>query len=316
MPQGKTYPKDEVPPKAVGSTDGQAAELWPSRGAPTLDPASMATEAGRLAAEQDQQQQQAADEPGGLGEHGPTTAPGPRSGLAADHVDVAEAAAGVATDATFDWVNPATGEIVPLTLDDLAAAGRDVLHRRLAVELDQFFPDDTAEQYAAETLKGDLRDAMLERVKHLKKPWAQMTQSEQSDCVYGLESAAASILRNIIEIIAMDRREVIKASVKGATVKEDGIEVKLIMTRDEEGRHDMLDAVGAMAFMTVASVAPYWGQRQGADAHTKPDQPPLPLDGGSGTDAPPAPEPQPGDGDDAAREDGRLADDEAGEAVS
>lgn len=254
MPQGKTYPKDQVPPKAPDPTAGQAARAQGEdheRGA-ALDPADMTTPAGKLAAQQDQAAGDAAS--------GDASDPGrPRSALAADAVDVAEAAEGIPTGATFDWINPATGEIVALTLDDLAAAGRDVLHGRLAVELEQFFPGDTAEQFAAETLKGDLRDAMLERIKHLKKPWAQMTQSEQSDCVYGLESAAASILRNVIEILAMDRREVIKASVKGATVKEDGIEVKLIMTRDEEGRHDMLDAVGSMAFMTVASVAPYWG---------------------------------------------------------
>ncbi len=52
-------------------------------------------------------------------------------------------------------------------------------------ETDQDFetvPADDGIDLETATLSGDLRDAMLTRIRNLQKPWAQMTEAEQYDC--------------------------------------------------------------------------------------------------------------------------------------
>ncbi len=44
-----------------------------------------------------------------------------------------------------------------------------------------------------ETLRGDLRDVMLGRVRTTRKPWEQMTEAEQTDLANGLDLAPVDI---------------------------------------------------------------------------------------------------------------------------
>lgn len=129
---------------------------------------------------------------------------------------------------------------------------------------------------ASETLTGDIRDAMLDRIKALKKPWAQMSEADQRDLVHGLNSAAFELVRGAVEIIAQDGRTVIRASLESATVK-DGIDAKIHLAKSDPMRHELLDAVGSLVLIAIASTDPYRGERKPAE--TDPDEPPLPGTG-------------------------------------
>jgi len=111
----------------------------------------------------------------------------------------------------------------------------------------------SAEAFAVNTLTGDLRDAMLQRIMHLQKPWAQMTEEEQGDQIAGVSAAAVC---------------------SSANVKADGIEVKLTISRSAEERHVLLDAVGSPVFITPAEVAEFIGER--APAKPTPNQSSIP----------------------------------------
>lgn len=47
---------------------------------------------------------------------------------------------------------------------------------------------------AVDTLRGDLRDAMLDRFKNTKRPWAAMTEKEQTEVANAFDSAARHLV--------------------------------------------------------------------------------------------------------------------------
>ena len=71
-------------------------------------------------------------------------------------------------------IDPETGEVSPAVDDAEIADG-----------------DDDAPDFNPElgTLMGDMRDAMLMRIRTLQKPWPQMSEQEQTDCANGIELA-------------------------------------------------------------------------------------------------------------------------------
>lgn len=52
-----------------------------------------------------------------------------------------------------------------------------------------------------DTLSGDLRDAMLMRVRDMKRPWSMMTEQEQRETAKGLETAARHLVRGTIRLL-------------------------------------------------------------------------------------------------------------------
>lgn len=117
---------------------------------------------------------------------------------------------------------------------------------------------------ATETLTGDIRDFLLDRVKRLGKPWAAMSEDEQSDQIHAAKEAAQLLVKRACEIIASSgKRAVIGKLVKVAI--KDKIQVQVDFSREDEQRHELFDAQGHTVSIVFADSQPYTGERGPAE---------------------------------------------------
>lgn len=50
------------------------------------------------------------------------------------------------------------------------------------------------------TLRGDVRDALLNHIRALPKPWAQMSEGEQDDAIYRANALAERLVRDAVDL--------------------------------------------------------------------------------------------------------------------
>lgn len=134
--------------------------------------------------------------------------------------------------------------------------------------------DDVSEvtiQVAVKTLTGDIRDFILDRLRHEqdKRPWHLRSEAEQRDTVHKVESAVHEIVTKGVEIIAAGGRRTIRATLDQVTVK-DGIVGKIVMMKSDPLRHQLADSVGSQILIVVADPDEFTGER--APAKITPDQ--------------------------------------------
>lgn len=122
---------------------------------------------------------------------------------------------------------------------------------------------------ASDTLVGDMRDALLDRIRNMKKPWQQMTESEQQDVVLHMSDIAKHLTRRAVELIAQNGRETINATVESVTVKG-GLKVVVKAHKTRETVAALSDAEGHPILLVAASSLAFDGER--GPAETDPDQ--------------------------------------------
>lgn len=129
-------------------------------------------------------------------------------------------------------------------------------------------------QVATETLTGDVRDFVLDTLKHEqnKRPWHERSEAEQRDTVHRVESMAQDLVRQAVELLAAQGRRVVKATVESITIK-DGIKAVLSLSKFDAQRHALADSQGATVLLVVADPDAFAGER--APVEIKPDQPEL-----------------------------------------
>lgn len=133
---------------------------------------------------------------------------------------------------------------------------------------------------SSDTLKGDIRDVILDRLKAMPKPWTVMSENEQRDLIYGVESAAENLIRQAALLIAANGYPTIAGQVEQSTLKDD-IKTVVRVSRSHPDRQALLDAAGHSCLIVIADVAQFMGER--APAEPDKDQADLPL-GGEYTD--------------------------------
>src|ERR1700733_10470426 len=74
---------------------------------------------------------------------------------------------------------------------------------------------------SSDTLMGDIRDVILDRLKAMPKPWTVMSEREQRDLIYGVESAAENLIRQAALLIAANGYPIIGGMVESSTIKDD-----------------------------------------------------------------------------------------------
>jgi len=133
-----------------------------------------------------------------------------------------------------------------------------------------------AQDMAAETLTGDVRDRLLEtlRFEQSKLPWDKRSEADQQDTVHRMENFARDLVTKAVEVIASHGRVVIQAFIEKAEVKE-GIKAVVTLGRSDRNRHMLLDAVGARVMIVIADPDTFTGER--APVEIAPDQPELPV---------------------------------------
>lgn len=122
---------------------------------------------------------------------------------------------------------------------------------------------------ANETLVGDIRDFLLDRVKNHKKPWVAMSETEQHGEIHSATEAAKHLVRRAVNIIASEGRKVITGHLEQVTVKK---EIKAVVTlpKSDECRHELIDSQGQSVLLVVADTAAFSGE--GDAPEPDPDQ--------------------------------------------
>lgn len=130
---------------------------------------------------------------------------------------------------------------------------------------------------AADTLTGDIRDFILDRLRHeqSKRPWHERSESDQRQTVHDVEAVVQRLVRTAVDLIAGHGRRAIRAHLEQVTIK-DGIKAVLTMPPSSEERHKLYDAQGFDVLVVVADPEEFTGER--APVAISPDQPTLPTE--------------------------------------
>lgn len=125
--------------------------------------------------------------------------------------------------------------------------------------------------FAAATAAGDMRDFILDRLKHDHKPlpWNMRPEVEQRDLVAQTEQACRRIINMLVETIAADGKPVLRGTLVKVLVK-DGLKAQIDMLMSDPLRHKLIDHQGRVVFVAIADAEEYEGTR--GDVPVKPDQ--------------------------------------------
>lgn len=134
---------------------------------------------------------------------------------------------------------------------------------------------------ASETAAGDVRDAMLQRIKALTKPWAQMTQDEQNQLVEGLGYDGRRLVEKVVQIVTDSPfPRAVGRIAKMVVIPGDKarIECPVHFQLVPENLETLGVNVGSMVALVMVDSSKFKGEREPARARTEPDQPDLPMD--------------------------------------
>lgn len=128
----------------------------------------------------------------------------------------------------------------------------------------------------AETMSGDLRDALLTHVRSMETPWSKLSERQQADKIDAINRACESLTRKAVNLVANQGFQHVgirlgKWSVNGEVT----LQVTGAGTADNIKK--LADHGPGEAMLVLTEVGEYLGQRQAAKA--EPDQPGLPIDG-------------------------------------
>jgi hypothetical protein len=135
-----------------------------------------------------------------------------------------------------------------------------------------------------DTLMGDMRDAMLQRIRTLQKPWPQMSEQEQMDCANGVELAAKDMVRKTVRLI--NQHEWPHTVVELSEMKiggTKGIEAKIACANISHNRETLGDYVGTQVMVLMVDSETFMSAREPVKVDK--DQPELPIDGAAETEA-------------------------------
>lgn len=160
--------------------------------------------------------------------------------------------------------------------EDVSGAAEDIdaggfLSDRIAV--------DTVEM-AAETLTGDLRDLVLDLIRHTPRTWREMTEAQQRDVAETVEAKMATAVRRACILLGAAGRRTIVAELEQYKQKGPAAVATLKLPATSE---NMLTLVGvcqrptATVQILTVDATPFVGER--APAEIDADQPEIPLDG-------------------------------------
>ena len=156
---------------------------------------------------------------------------------------------------------------------------------------------DVAERFQLDTLAGDIRDWMLERLRweQDKRPWTERSEDEQQNTIDEAFAHSKLIVSRAVRMIAADKRDPISARVKDVKADGDKIQASVIIDKTDPDRHALFDAAGSSVFMMVIDPEDYEGEREPHPIN--PDQGELQIDPDTGEVIEPE-----GGGDDAEKQ--------------
>lgn len=139
-------------------------------------------------------------------------------------------------------------------------------HRAIEHDMEGAPPD-----FDLKTLSGDLRDAMLSRIRQMRTTWPLCTEVEQSDIVNGLELAAKAMVREVVKQLTsfeFDRAVVTLNEMKMKPGKD--LEIKVSCPNIEVNRNVLGHHMGAHVLLLMVDSDEFMAERAKPDI--QPDQ--------------------------------------------
>jgi hypothetical protein len=120
---------------------------------------------------------------------------------------------------------------------------------------------------AAESLKGDIRDALLTEIKQLKKPWEQMAEYEQERVIHRCRDIAGKLVHETVRITAARGFINMPVQLGKFTVEaEKGISCSFNMARSPENLLALGERIGSIVLIVPVDVHDFMGERKPAEA--------------------------------------------------
>lgn len=132
---------------------------------------------------------------------------------------------------------------------------------------------------ALDTLRGDLRRGMLDRLRAMPKPWTVMSEFEQNMLIQSMDTFATHVLGQALLLLANADAYVrldgllIKTETKGATIKT---QVDFARQMDDASRIALEHAVGQRVMVLLIDRDSFMGERE--PDQPDPDEPKLPME--------------------------------------
>ncbi len=166
-------------------------------------------------------------------------------------------------------------------------------------------------QLVADTLSGDLRDALLTHVRSMENPWSKMSERDQENKINAIERMAEDVVRRAVHMIAAGEHPIVHVTVGKMTIDKGVIESKIVASALLDNIVALNGVRGLQAVLVLTDASTYMGEREAALAD--PDEPELPVEdpeGEEGEDAGETVDPETGEvtaaapkpGDDTGRE--------------
>jgi ribosome modulation factor len=127
---------------------------------------------------------------------------------------------------------------------------------------------------ATETLAGDVRDFVLDMLRHEKSPlpWNVRPEAEQRGVVERVSRLATVWTGKAVRLIAGAGRQVMAGKLVQVQIK-DAIRAQVDFLKSDPLRHDLMDAAGAEVLLVVSDASAFQGAR--GEVEIRRDQPDL-----------------------------------------
>ena len=116
----------------------------------------------------------------------------------------------------------------------------------------------------AETLRGDIRDALLTELKVGEKPWQQMNETEQERVIRRAETLASDLVNRVVTIVAHEGHPHLIGKVNKFTVK-DGLKIEFGVAGLADNIVKLAQHSGDGAVLVLIAPAKYQGHRKPAE---------------------------------------------------
>ena len=124
--------------------------------------------------------------------------------------------------------------------------------------------------FAAETLTGDIRDFLVDRLRNFPKVWAQMTEDEQENEIEAATKVADNLVSRAVKIIASAGRKTVDARLEKITISKN---CELKITTNICNVEDLTPCLNDAILLVTSGVDEFTGER--APCKADPDEPEL-----------------------------------------
>ena len=130
---------------------------------------------------------------------------------------------------------------------------------------------------AARTMRGDLRDAMMNQIIGMPDHYHKLPEKKQREIANQLDTYARDMTEKLIKLVRAEGVDTVSATIEDFKVKGGTVEIKLKGSVSDQVLLTLLHARKEQVILTPASSRPYEGQSTTPEDFVQPDQPGLPA---------------------------------------